>query len=499
MNLEKVAVNIRPRTPWEAIDLGFLLARRWYGRLWSLWLLTALSGFALAVMIGLILPGSSTKWTLFLFWFFKPFYEPCVLVWIAKALFDEQCTTKETFQEVKKAVSLQWISTVLISKFSLFRSFSLPVVQLERLEGKTKKKRLSLLQNTSETAVLLTVSCFLLEITLTFSFLILLFFLIPDELRWIDFGHFVFLPDRWFLLTCYLAGSSIIAPLYVCAGFMMYISRRVQLEAWDIEIGFKRLKQRLEKLKSGLPRAVVLLFISLCLISTAGIARADQPDPQTAKAVITKILKQKDFGQKITVYRWVPKKKEVPDTHSPWAQFWIKIIEFLQQISKFIAPVIAKFGEFFIWICLGCVLAFVLLKYAKLHQWLDRFFPSAQDAYQAPEILFGLDLRPQSLPQQIDAVCLQLLEEGKKREAMSLLYRGTLSALVNRRRLEIRSSFTETECCLEVGRNRPATESFFFNDLTSLWVSLAFGHRDPEDQACRDLVGRWEILYGGQS
>lgn len=499
MNLEKVAVNIRPRTPWEAIDLGFLLARRWYGRLWSLWMLTALLGFALAVMIGLILPGSSTKWTLFLFWFFKPFYEPCVLAWIAKALFDEQCTTKETFKEVRKTAGLQWIFTVLLSKFSLFRSFSLPVIQLEQLEGKKKKTRLSLLQNTSETAILLTGSCFLLEITLTFSFLIILFFLIPDQLRWIDFGHFVFLPDRWFLLVCYLASCSIIAPLYVCAGFMMYISRRVQLEAWDIEIGFKRLKQRVERQKKGLAKAMVLLFISLSLVSSAGIAGADQFSPQTAKTAITKVLKQKDFGQKITVYRWVPKKKEAPDTHSPWAQFWIKIIEFLQQISKFISPVIANFGEFFIWICLGCGLAFFLVKYAKLHQWLDRLFPTAEVSHQAPEIMFGLDLRPQSLPRRIDAVCLQLLEEGKKREAMSLLYRGTLSTLVNRCRLEIRSSFTEGECCLEVGRNRPATESAFFNDLTSLWIFLAFGHRDPEDQACRDLVGRWEILYGGQA
>jgi Domain of unknown function (DUF4129) len=499
MNLENVAVNIRPRTPWEAIDLGFLLARHWYKRLWSLWMLTACPGLAAAIVVGLILPGSSTRWALFLFWFFKPFYEPCVLTWAARALFDEQCTTKETIRDVRKAISLQWILTVLLSRISPFRSFSLPVVQLERLEGKKKKRRLALLQDASEIAVLLTVSGFLLEIFLSLSFLITLFLLIPDELHWINFGHFVFLPDKWLLLACYLFSCSIIAPLYVCSGFMMYISRRVQLEAWDIEIGFKRLRQRLEKRKNGLVRALVPLLIALSFISAPGIAGADGPDPQTAKAAITKVLQQKDFGQKVTVYRWVPKKKEAPKTQSAWAQFWIQLFEFLAKISKFITPIVARYGEFLLWCCVGGIIGLFLLKYSKLRLWLDRKFPTAGAVYQAPEIMFGLDLRPESLPERIESVCLQLLDQGKKREAMSLLYRGTLSALVNRCRLEIHPSFTENECCREVGRNRPETESAFFDDLTSLWVFLAFGHRDPEIQACRNLVGRWETLYGGPS
>ena len=497
MNLEKVAIDIRPRTPWEAIDIGFLLARRWYRRLWLIWILTAAPGLLLFIAAGLILPGSGTKWALFLFWLCKPFYEPPVLAWVAKALFDEQRTTGENIMEVKKALSWKWVLTILLLRFSPVRSFSLPVVQLEKLEGKKKKQRLALLRGASEMAILLTFSGFFLEISLTFSLLMTLFLFIPDELRWMDFGAFIFLPDKWLLLLCYLVSCSIIAPLYICSGFMMYISRRVQLEAWDIEIGFKRIRQRLGRLKKGFARTLIgFLLISFTLAAAPGIGRADETDPQAAKAAISKVLQQKDFGQKVTVYRWVPKKKETPETKSSWAEFWIKLFTFLEELSRNIVPFIARYGEFLLWCCAGGIIGFFLLKYSKLRQWLDWQFTGQRDP-AAPEILFGLDLRPESLPERIDAACLQLLEEGKKREALSLLYRGTLSILVHRRHLVIHSSFTEGECCDEVRKNRPAKESGFFTDLTSMWVFLAFGHRDPEIEACRSLVNRWESLYYG--
>jgi hypothetical protein len=500
MNLEKVAIDIRPRTSWEAIDIGFFLARRWYRKLWLIWILLAAPSLLLVIIAGMILPGASAKWALLLFWLLKPFYEPPVLSWIAGALFGEQKTTQEIIIDAKKALSRQWVFSMLLLRLSPFRSFSLPVMQLEKLEGTRKRQRLALLQDTSEMAVLLTVSGFFLELALTVSFLLTFFALIPEELRWLDFGDFGLLPDKWFLLPCYFASCSIIAPLYICSGFMMYISRRVQLEAWDLEIGFKRIRQRLTRQKNGLSRTLIgflLLFITLA--SAPGIGQADEPHPLTAKAAITKILQQKEFGQKVTVYRWVPKEKETPDTKSDWEEFWIQFFTFLEELSKSIVPVIAKYGEFLLWCCAGGVIGFFLLKYLKLRKWLDWNYFRQVDNSAAPEIMFGLDLRPESLPEHIDTVCLKLLDDGKMREALSLLYRGTLSLLVNRRHLAIRSSFTEGECCEAVQKNRPTEESGFFNDLTSLWVFLAFGHRDLEVEACRSLVRQWQTLYGRPS
>lgn len=494
MNLERLTVDIRPRAPWEAIDLGFQVARRWYRRLWLLWLMTALPVLFGAAVIGLLLPGSGSKWTLLLFWFFKPLAEPCLLLWVSKALFGEQCTTAQVIREMK-TTGRQLIVSLLPLRFSPFRSFSLPVIQLEKLKGTKKRQRLGLLKDTSETAVLLTISGFFLEIVLTFSQLMIIFFLIPDQLRWISFGRFVFLPDRWFLLVCYFASCSFIAPLYVCSGFMMYISRRVQLEAWDIEIGFKRIRQRLKKKRNGLLAAAMLLLIPLALAGSPASAGTVQPNPQRAKKMIGKVLQDKDFGHKITVYRWVPKPENTPRTSSPWTEFWSQLFESLTKISGFLVPFMARYGELLLWCGVGILIAIFLLKYAKLRNWLDRL-PGRDEDDTAPETLFGLDLAPTSLPDRIDLACRQLLDDGKKLEAISLLYRATLSLLVHRLHLPLRASFTEGECCLRVRQDRPESEAAFFFELCSLWMRLAFGHRDPEIEACRDLLTRWESLYG---
>ena len=41
MDLDTITVAIRPRSTWEAIDAGFMLARQWYWKLFLLWLLAA--------------------------------------------------------------------------------------------------------------------------------------------------------------------------------------------------------------------------------------------------------------------------------------------------------------------------------------------------------------------------------------------------------------------------------------------------------------------------
>ncbi len=109
-----------------------------------------------------------------------------------------------------------------------------------------------------------------------------------------------------------------------------------------------------------------------------------------------------------------------------------------------------------------------------------------------------MDLRPESLPDDISKSCLQLLNSGRKREAMSVLYRCTLSRLINDHNLEILSSFTEKECCSEVCNSRSKEEATFFEGLTSLWIITAYGHRDPEQQVCFQLLENWQNLYGAK-
>ena len=324
------------------------------------------------------------------------------------------------------------------------------------------------------------------------------YWLLPESLRWVDFGRFIFQPENWLLLISYIFSCAFFAPFYTCAGFMMYISRRVELEAWDIEIGFKQMGQRLARLKNGIIRtapALVLLF-TMAFSSLPGKTLAATSNPDAARETITEVLKGKEFGHKVTKYYWAPKEKIAAEASPAWMNLLEKAFKYLAEILEKVAPFAANSGKFLLWIGVGIVFAFLLAKYFRLNAWLDGRFGKRRKACTPPEVMFGMDLRPESLPEDIGASCLALLEKGRKREALSLLYRGTLSRLVNLHNIEIQTSFTEAECCRQVLDHRPETEGIFFAGLTELWVCLAYAHRDPDGQDCRHLVTEWTSSTG---
>ena len=51
MNLDQVTLEIRPRSAWEAVDLGLLMAKRWWLPMIKVWLLASAPFLALALMV----------------------------------------------------------------------------------------------------------------------------------------------------------------------------------------------------------------------------------------------------------------------------------------------------------------------------------------------------------------------------------------------------------------------------------------------------------------
>ena len=176
---------------------------------------------------------------------------------------------------------------------------------------------------------------------------------------------------------------------------------------------------------------------------------------------------------------------------------WVHFIESLENFLESIGAFFAHMGEFLLWACVGGILAFVLLRYSKIRIWLTGRRIKVERSHKTPDILFGLDLRPETLPEDIQSACFRLLNEGRVRAAISLLYRGTLRAILDRYPLQIASSFTENECRAEVNRHCSPSEVTYFDTLTALWIAVAYGHRSPRTEACQGLIQRWQGLYGG--
>ncbi|WP_139270022.1 DUF4129 domain-containing protein, partial [Pseudomonas aeruginosa] len=114
---------------------------------------------------------------------------------------------------------------------------------------------------------------------------------------------------------------------------------------------------------------------------------------------------------------------------------------------------------------------------------------------EAPTVMFGLDLSPESLPDDIAGNAERLWNE-KPREALGLLYRGLLSRLLHDYRLPLKGSHTEGEVLrLVEGLEQQRPLLHYSQLLTAQWQALAYGHRLPADDARQRLCDGWRSLF----
>jgi hypothetical protein len=108
----------------------------------------------------------------------------------------------------------------------------------------------------------------------------------------------------------------------------------------------------------------------------------------------------------------------------------------------------------------------------------------------------GLDIRPESLPENIGAAALELLEAGREREALSLLYRGALSRAVHRYGIAILASATEGEALRAVNATLDPPRAAYFADLVALWQRAVYAGESvsakPIDRLCRGFAASLE-------
>jgi len=68
VRLEDVTAEIRPRAPWESIDLGCALARRQVGAIWKAWMVTVVP---LWLLLALLLINHPV-WFMVVTWWLNP-------------------------------------------------------------------------------------------------------------------------------------------------------------------------------------------------------------------------------------------------------------------------------------------------------------------------------------------------------------------------------------------------------------------------------------------
>ena len=215
---------------------------------------------------------------------------------------------------------------------------------------------------------------------------------------------------------------------------------------------------------------------------------ADRHDRESSSELIEQILQGDDFGHDRVVSKWRFKDwgESTPDFIPEW---FIDLIEWMVSVLG-IGSGLTGFalGLKILLVALFCGLLFYLLRrYRSPLSWLGKSLAKET----APEVLFGLDVTPESLPEDVPAQVMRLWEDGDNREALGLLYRASLSRLIDRYQLAFHSSHTEAECATLVRQRGIESLSQFFWELTQVWRRLAYGHRLPAAETVRGLCDDW--------
>lgn len=239
MDLEALNLRLRPRGPYEAIDLGQALLRRSAREVYTAWAATVLP---LCIAFAALAPV--VEWLpIVLMWWFKPLYDRIVLVVLSRGAFGERVTVRDLPWRSIFDRSLLWSLT--LGRFVATRSFRLPVTMLEGLDRARRRLRLRvLLKGARFPATLLTTAFLHAEQALALAYLPLVVLLAPQG---VDVPVWRWLTDEsmplWLSMVgdvSYLMALTLLEPLYVACGFTLYLNRRVELEAWDIELDLRR-------------------------------------------------------------------------------------------------------------------------------------------------------------------------------------------------------------------------------------------------------------------
>ena len=92
-----------------------------------------------------------------------------------------------------------------------------------------------------------------------------------------------------------------------------------------------------------------------------------------------------------------------------------------------------------------------------------------------------LDVRPESLPDDVGAAARALWQAGREQAALSLLYRGALSRLIHRHAVPVEAASTEGECLALARRHAGTAAQAYFARLVRAWQAATYGAQAPTE------------------
>jgi len=509
MELERITVALRPRTAREAIDLGAAMLRAHARPVWTAWFVFSLPIAALCIAAGwlLQLPWLATL----LIWWLLPLFDRVPLYVLSRAVFERAPRWRETLRGQR-----QWrwggtIASISWRRIDSHRALRLPMELLEGLAAKQRRERWRVLRRPiGADATGLAFGCLELALVMFMgAFLFVLLFippeLLPDWLRGSVGGVAHRTPEVTGALiaaVAYLAWSAI-EPLHVAAGFALYLNRRTQLEAWDVDLAFRRLRDRW--LAAGRVAAALLLALACAWphgawaqktaapaehkdvpvthIEDTFAAPAGKDDQRFAEAA-AQAFRDPRFGGEHKEHAWMPrqwsdKPKEVKPGPMP-----------LEGIGNALA-----LGMKWLLLLLLAALVVAIAVYVARRARLPVL--AAQPRRQAvlDTHLEAIEAQ-ERLPDDLAGATQRLWSGGRRREALALLYRGCVEQVATALQLPVEPDATEADCLRSARRLDDRQQRQRAEAIVRAWQYAAYADRYPRDEDFERLLDGWPARHG---
>jgi len=106
-----------------------------------------------------------------------------------------------------------------------------------------------------------------------------------------------------------------------------------------------------------------------------------------------------------------------------------------------------------------------------------------------------LDIRPDSLPDDVSAAALELLGTGRVRDSLSLLYRASLSSAVHGFGVSIGAHHTEREVLGAVRGALDEPRARYFVDLVTIWQRVVYAGETVTPDTVLPLCAGFSTLF----
>jgi hypothetical protein len=531
VRIDQLNVNLRARSEWEAMELGTALVRRHARAIWLPLVCVSLPLFVLFNAAAWW--ADAFGWAWIAMWWIKPLTDRIALYVISRGVFGDEPRPLQTLRAQRSWGWTGFWGYLGWRRFSPFRALLMPVNLLEGSDAQQRGvRRRAVLGGAFGPALLLTTVCIAFELVIVSGCIAAIFLFVPFDLlsdSWRAAWEMVSetMPP-WAKLgvnAFFWLAATLIGPFYAGAGFALYLNRRTEMEAWDVEIAFRRLRERLQQ-------AAPLLVLALVLCWPMAAVRAAEPgaapscsvpqgafdedgeaysdeddsedtpavpadDPSNTPAVIFGGTAPDTAGFRQAVQRGYEDPLVSPTRQvRRWERTLTDAEKEAEKKERKLdkngnvrpkGPLLpAQIAEWVLWGFVGLLVVLLVATAPRWVRWLrgtgvrrsTAMDPVLEEAVELPEVI----------PPDPAARARDLWQQGRPRQALALLYRASVESMSERAEVVLPPGATEAQCLRASRRMPQEADRTLFAQVVRVWQYAAYAGRLPEPEDFETLA-----------